>query len=358
MAGLYTHIPYCSSKCAYCDFASVPSAAGVPEEYLDALSAEMRARPGARLETVYIGGGTPSLLSPAQIRRLGAFINCSYDTAAIEEMTCEVNPESVTPEKLEALRAIGVNRISVGLQSTSDEDLRLLGRVHSFNDYAAAWRSVRAAGFSNCGSDLIYGLPGQTLAGWQSVLAETAANEPEHLSLYALSVEPGTPLAARGARADADLQADMYEWAVSFLTSRGYEHYEISNWAKPGFRSRHNLLYWRGGSYVGVGASAASFDGTRRFVNERSPAVYCARLSAGASPVAEEEAVDEELRGRERVMLGLRLSDGVPRSAIPVSHAAALDSFLSQGLMEQHDGAVRLTDRGMLVSNVILREFV
>lgn len=358
MTGLYVHIPYCHAKCAYCDFASVPSADGVPQAYLDALAVEMSARGGARLETVYIGGGTPSLLSPAQIRRLGELISGSYDTAALGEMTCEVNPESVTPEKLDALRAVGMNRISMGLQSTRDADLCALGRIHSFGDFQNAWRVVRAAGFSNCGIDLIYGLPGQTLAEWQGVLADAAAHEPEHLSLYALAVEPGTPLAARGARVDADVQADMYEWAVSFLLSRGYEHYEISNWATPGFRSRHNLIYWRGGRYVGVGAAAASYDGSRRFVNERSPAAYCARLSAGASPVAEDEIIDEECHRRERVMLGLRLSDGVPRSAIADGHAAALDAFVGQGLMERQADTVRLTDRGMLVSNVILREFV
>lgn len=358
MTGLYIHIPYCRAKCAYCDFASVPSTDGVPQAYVDALAADMQTRRGARVETVYIGGGTPSLLSPVQIRQVGALIADHADTGALTEMTCEVNPESVTLEKLEALRAIGVNRISMGLQSTRETDLRALGRIHSFSDFTKAWRAVRDTGFSNCGADLIFGLPGQTVAAWQSVLAEAASCNPEHLSLYALTIEPGTPLAERGAPVDADVQADMYEWAVSFLSSRGYEHYEISNWAKPGFRSRHNLMYWRGGRYVGVGAAAASYDGARRFVNERSPDVYCARLSAGVSPIVDDEIIDEECHRRERVMLGLRLSDGIPRSAIADSHAASLDTFIGQGLMEHHADSVRLTDRGMLLSNVVLREFV
>jgi oxygen-independent coproporphyrinogen-3 oxidase len=314
---------------------------------------------GAALGTVYIGGGTPSLLSREQIAVLGALIRDTFDTGAVGEMTCEVNPESVTPEKIEALRAIGINRVSMGLQSTDDEALRWLGRIHSVAEFERAYKTVRDAGCENVGIDLIYGLPDQTQDAWHSVLEKSVAYQPEHISLYGLTIERGTPLADRGARVNDDAQADMYEWAGAFLERRGFSQYEISNWARPGFESRHNLIYWRGGCYIGVGAAAASFDGSRRRVNDRDPGRYAALVKAGSDPVAEEELIGGPRRDAEHLMLGLRLNAGILLTQeLRGRHGGTFDGFIRQGLMEMSGDHVRLTTRGRLVSNQVLQELI
>ncbi|MGA2090921.1 MAG: radical SAM family heme chaperone HemW, partial [Endomicrobiales bacterium] len=302
MTGLYIHIPFCRSKCAYCDFSSIPLKADVPQSYIDALGAEMKRYRGRELKTVYLGGGTPSLLSPAQIRDLGERITDTFNTSSVTEMTCEVNPESLTAEKISALQDIGVNRISMGLQSTDDTSLQWLGRIHSVRDFEIAYRVARDAGFTNIGIDLIYGLPGQTPDAWARVLQTAIEYQPDHMSLYALSIENGTPLAQQRISVDDDSQADMYQWAGTFLADNGLTHYEISNWATPGCQSLHNLNYWLGGHYIGIGAAAASCDGLRRWVNDRDSARYTERILAGGDPVADEEFLDDSMRLTEHLI--------------------------------------------------------
>ena len=359
MTGLYIHIPFCRKKCDYCDFSSVPSVTGVPQSYVDVLAADMRRYRGEAIETVYIGGGTPSLLTSGQIRAIGALISDTFDTTAVTEMTCEVNPESVTLETIAALRDIGVNRISMGLQSTDDAALRWLGRIHTAHEFEIAFRTVRNAGCDNIGIDLIYGLPGQTVDSWRSVLEKAIAFHPEHMSLYALTIEPGTPLAERKIIVDQDMQADMYEWAGKFLAANGFVQYEISNWAKPGYESRHNLIYWRGGRYIGIGAAAASCDGRRRWVNERDGAQYTRLVQTDNNFVVDDECIEGPIRDAEHLMLGLRLTAGIlVTDDIRTRHGGAFDQFITQGLMEMSGNNVRLTPRGMLVSNQVLREFV
>jgi oxygen-independent coproporphyrinogen III oxidase len=378
---LYLHTPFCQAKCAYCDFASVAGRGDLFERYGQAVIAELTqtADPACHffssdwnVETVYVGGGTPSVLPLSIMRDILSTIVSVYAPGPGAEITVEVNPGTVDHAYLAALREAGVNRLSVGVQSFDNAELRLLGRIHDRRRALETLADARAAGFERLNLDLIFGLPGQTLAGWERSVSEALACRPAHMSMYALSLEEGTPLAGRVARGelpapDGDLAAEMYELAGARLAAAGYEQYEISNWALPGDESRHNLHTWRNGPYLGFGPAAHSHLGRRRWWNVADPDEYVARLEAGQSPLAGSEDLDEATDMAETMILGLRLvRDGVDIESFrrrygrtPAElYGPILDELLAWGLVEITPARVRLTPRGRLLGNQVFARFL
>jgi oxygen-independent coproporphyrinogen-3 oxidase len=371
-ASLYVHIPFCQRKCLYCDFSSVEGTDGV-EGYLVALGLEIARRAGygkaAIFKTVYLGGGTPSLLRPRQIERILTELHSRFRVAPDAEVTLEANPGTVTLETLGAYRAVGISRLSIGVQSFDDRELCAIGRIH---DRAEALRCVelaRTAGFKNLGIDLIYSIPGQTLEQWEQNLAVALRLGPPHISAYCLTLETGTPLAglARAGRVrmnSAGVEADMYRLAMERLGAGGYAHYEVSNYALPGRQCRHNETYWTHGNYLGLGPAAHSFwkeeDGRsgRRFWNVSDLSLYQERLAGGRLAVASEERIGPGQMLDERIFLGLR-SRGLDLPSLRADGGYDLESKrgdLLQCLIAE--GWLRLTPRGFPVCDEICARLV
>lgn len=360
--GLYVHIPFCKAKCIYCDFYSLPRSEARMDDYTAALCAQLvRKAPLAAdytVDTVYFGGGTPSYLGAARLERVLETVFAHYRVDGGAEITLEANPDSARDAgALRRLRRAGFDRISLGMQSADDAELRRIGRVHTHRETEEAVAAARAAGFDNLSLDLIYGLPEQTMARWQGNLEAAIALRPEHLSCYGLKVEEGTPLYARRAGArlpDDDAQAAQYLCAVETLEAAGYGQYEISNFARAGRESRHNARYWAMEEYLGFGPGAHSDFGGRRFALARELGAYLAgeeRLSEDTAPGADE-------RREERVMLSLRTAQGLDLAALGLPYDAAertLAECARHGLARRHpDGRWRLTPQGFLVSNAVI----
>ena len=367
--GLYLHIPFCRSKCIYCDFYSLPSAEDQMDRYVSALCRHLiETAPQAApytVDTVYFGGGTPSYLGVKRLKKLLKAVEKDYSLSREAEVTMEANPDSLRDWRdVRALRRAGVNRISLGVQSTDDAELKTIGRVHTFAQVREAVDAVRRGGVKNLSLDLIYGLPDQTMERWQATLAQAADLGPEHLSCYGLKVEEGTPLWRMRESLvlpDDDLQADMYLWAVDFLARRGYEQYEISNFARPGFASRHNLKYWTLQEYAGFGPGAHSDFGGVRYAFVRDLAAYCAGVESGGSILSESERISDRERHREYLMLGLRTAAGISRRAFesrcrtsfdPIE--GVLEKLAAPGYARKEGDRWRLTPVGFLVSNQII----
>jgi oxygen-independent coproporphyrinogen-3 oxidase len=376
-AGIYIHVPFCRSRCSYCDFATGAFEAALAETYVGALAREIGSfeLDGAvsEADTVYFGGGTPSLLTPPQVARVLDAVRSRFRLDARAEVTLEMNPGTVTPERLRALREAGVNRASFGAQTFDDRELKRLGRTHTADDTRRTFRDLRAAGFDNISFDLIAGLPRQSLRAWGSNLEEALALEPEHLSLYLLEVHEGTPLAeqirqGRYRTPDPDLAAGMYRLLVARARAAGYEQYEISNFCLAGRESRHNLKYWTGAPFYGFGCSAHSFDGRRaRWSNERDARSYVRLIEEKGEAVVAREELDERDAGAEALFLGLRLlSRGVDlaehralfHSDVRAVYAADLARFDEAGLIELDGDVLRLTPAGALLSNEVFAAFV
>ena len=359
--GLYIHIPFCKSKCAYCDFYSLAHSEARMDDYCAALKSDLAQKADAAkahtADTVYFGGGTPSYLGAERLASLLETVLSYYRVAPDAEITFEANPDSArNVDALKALRAAGFNRISLGAQSFDDGELREIGRIHTASEIARAVGAARAAGFDNLSLDLIYGLPRQTLARWRENLNAALALAPEHLSCYGLKVEEGTPLYLRRESAelpDDDAQADFYLETVRFLAQHGYAQYEISNFARPGFASRHNLKYWTLGEYLGFGPGAHSDFGGRRFAIARDLNAYL----AGKTVLSEDTAITHRERQREYFLLRLRTVRGICEGETDADFAAAevvLRECASHGLAEQDGGRWRLTPQGFLVSNAVI----
>jgi oxygen-independent coproporphyrinogen-3 oxidase len=356
-AGLYVHVPFCLTRCGYCDFNAYAGLSHLGPAYADALRREARLHAGewagVRFVSIYLGGGTPTTLAPEAIAALIEAFRGHFDVASGAEVTCEANPDTVDRAYLERLRAAGITRLSMGVQSFDPAVLASLERIHSADSARRAFGDARASGFDDVNLDFIYGARGETLASWRGTLDEAVAIEPDHLSCYALTVEPGTPLRHKVASGripapDPDLQADLYEAACERLAAAGYQHYEVSNWAQPGHECLHNLGYWEGRPYLGLGAGAHSFHHGRRWWNVRLPQRYLDQLGAGRLPIEGEERPDPAEAELERVFLSVRLARGVPESWVPADVARA---YLSGGLARRRAGRFALTDRGMLLAN-------
>jgi oxygen-independent coproporphyrinogen-3 oxidase len=378
---IYLHIPYCRSKCRYCAFTSTPlGAVAELDAYISSLLVDLEHaaclyHPGNALDSIYFGGGTPSLLSPGQVSLICEAIGRYVTVADDAEITLEANPGTITHEQLCQFRAAGVTRLSLGIQSFDDRMLAILGRIHTAAEAEEAFLAARAAGFDNIGIDLIHALPGQTIAHWQQELEQALLLAPDHLSVYALSIEDGTPFASSYGDApsllpDDDLAAEMFERAGSLLTAQGYEQYEIANYARPGFRSRHNSGYWLRDGYLGLGAGAHSFikDGWGvRYGAPADTAMYAATvLQEGNRLRREMTRLTREDAMAETMFLGLRMTDGIDLHSfarefgVPAEeiYGAACEELLASGLLEWDMDRVRLTKRGMLLSNRVFSRFL
>lgn len=375
---LYVHVPFCAAFCSYCDFASELYTPALVERYLTALDKELATRvaqlaPAKSFapRTIYIGGGTPSALSAAELARLLEILAQRVDVRGVEEFTIEANPGTVDGAKLELLRRRGVNRVSFGVQSFQPRLLKLLGRIHGPEEGRQAVRLARGAGFENVSVDLMHGLPTQTRDELRRDLDEVVALRTEHVSAYGLSYEEGTPLreaVERGgvARLAAEEEAAHYMTVMAALEQAGLAQYEISNYARPGRESRHNLVYWRNEAYLGVGASAASFVNWERSRNQSDLEAYLRGVEATGTACEETETLDETARAREALVLELRLRRGVDVDEFRqrwgfdcLGASAALPRFLEQGLMERMpDGRYLVSRRGLPVADSILAEFV
>jgi oxygen-independent coproporphyrinogen III oxidase len=361
--GVYVHIPYCISRCPYCDFNTYVGIEDTAAEYVDALLREAEgwaSRAGDReAGSVFIGGGTPSLLDPSLARRLLDGIRASFRVASWAEITMEANPETVDVDRLRAFRDAGVDRVSFGAQSFAPHVLVTLGRAHGAERTKEAVAQARAAGFDNLNLDLIYGTPGETPDDWRRSLDEAIALEPEHLSAYSLTIEEGTAFGAAVASGtmpapDEDDQASKYETALDVLADAGYEHYEVSNWARPGRASRHNLIYWTQGSYAGLGAGAHGYlDGVRSW-NEKLPRTYIDRASdpvAGSERLEPAASADEWLVLRLRLVAGIDLAEAEAITGRGLHEAAA--RLESAGLVRLHGSRMESTRRGLLLASEI-----
>ena len=376
-AGIYLHIPFCRSRCSYCDFATGMYEIILADQYVLAICAEIdgwrEITEPLAVDTIYFGGGTPSLLDPSQLEKICDAIQRKFEIAPNVEVSLELNPgdsgvsAAGKPEKLCAFRRLGVNRVSFGAQTFDDLELKQLGRTHDAAEISNTFQQLRESGFDNVNFDLIAGLPGQTLRGWQRNLDQAIALKPEHLSLYLLDVHEGTPLADqihRGMRPppDDDLTAVMYSTMVEQLTAVGYEHYEISNFSRPGFQSRHNSKYWTGDAYYGFGCSAHSFDGRdRRWANERDTAKYVKLIETGQSLIVERQNLSTEEARAEAIFLGLRLMRGIDLEnyrrrfghRLGEEYGPELERLSEAGLVQIDERVLRLTPRGALLSNEV-----
>ncbi len=372
---LYLHIPFCHTRCYYCDFNTYAGILPLREPYVRALLAEIdlageqaQHADGSvrRARTIFFGGGTPSLLTVAQVRRLLDACRAAFGLDEDAEITLEANPGTLTREKLVGLRQAGINRLSLGSQSFDAQLLKTLGRIHTPAEITGAVSAARAAGFTSINLDFMFGLPGQSMHQWQETLEQALALRPEHLSLYSLIIEEGTPFFdwtqdGRIIPGDEDLCADMYEYADERLQAAGYVNYEISNWALPGHQSRHNLTYWRNLPYIGMGAGAHSFFAGKRFSNERDPQRYINTLKKRQLPVVESETIEKAQEMSETAFLALRTAEGLhlptfeERFATPFSRFAGdrLQLVDEAGLLEQAEGWLRLSKRGRLLGNEV-----
>lgn len=392
--GLYLHVPFCAARCVYCDFNTYVDLEHLQARYVAALAREIELVGDALnhppATTIFFGGGTPSLLTPAQFEQVLAAVDASFVLADTAEITTEANPSSVDVDYLRALRGAGINRVSFGVQSFDARTLAFLGRWHSAGEARAAVTAARDAGFDNVNLDLIYGLPEQTVEEWQQTVNAALELEPAHLSLYALIVESGTPLKRSIDRGDVpppddDVAAAQYDWTLDRLVDAGFAQYEISNWARhqgepgevtPALASQHNLLYWRNHEYAGLGAGAHSYIGGMRYANLRRPQSYIDAVERGEmtgpvpAPALDEstlDPIDHELAMREHMMLGLRLTrEGVDYTTFERRFGRELDNFfdseipklVQRGLLERLPARVRLTRDGYLLANQALVEFL
>jgi oxygen-independent coproporphyrinogen-3 oxidase len=376
-AGLYLHIPFCLRKCHYCDFYSIPFAEDLAHRYVRALKREIQSIFGElpwsemRFSTLYVGGGTPTVLSSDQLmcileNCLGLF---SFDDEI--ECTVEANPESLNEEKLRALLQAGVNRLSLGVQSFHDDELRQLGRVHSARRAIGTYRLARNVGFANIGIDLISAIPGQSFERWRRNLEKAVALEPEHISAYSLTIEDGTILAreissGKVSRVAEELEAEMFELTIDYLEDNGYEHYEISNFARPGFRSRHNQLYWDHHPYLGLGPSAHSFTGNRRWKRVGNVKEYIERVERGETTITEEELLLQRNLMAETIFLALRKMEGLNTVQfqkqyeidIEQRYSDVIKKYIDMNMLEWDGPYLRCTRKGLLVANSICAEFM
>ena len=371
--GAYLHVPFCTQRCGYCSFNTAPDAPGAVERFLPALLGEIDLVAGAPwagavdLRSVFLGGGTPSLLPVEAMAEILERLRARFGVEAGAEITVECNPESVSLERLAGYRRAGVTRISLGVQSLDDRILPTLDRLHSAAQARRAFDDARAAGFDDVSVDLIYGLPGLDLATWEETVKRALGWEPDHLSAYALTLDEGSLWNSAGVTrlpAEETVTA-QYGRLTELAAEAGFEHYEVSNYARPGHRSTHNQIYWRAEEYLGLGPGACGFLGDVRYGNVKPVERYGALVAAGVPPVATHETLTPRQRMAERLILGLRLGDGVPaawldeRAALgPARLPATLEAWRERGLLGESEGRVRLTEAGFLLSDALFIELL
>lgn len=373
--GLYVHIPFCVRKCEYCDFLSWSVGEEEREQYVNALLSEIESyrdfAKGYRVSTIFVGGGTPSVLLPKQMERILQKIYEVFELEKRPEITIEVNPGTVDEEKLQCYKENKVNRLSMGLQSVKDERLRLLGRIHTYQEFAESYELARKVGFDNISIDLISSVPGQTLQEWKEELEIAAVQNPEHISVYQLIIEEGTPFYEKYAEhpellPDEETSREIYLWTGRFLKEAGYEQYEISNYAKPGKESRHNLKYWERGDYLGLGLGAASMVRNIRMSNTKDMKTYLERCDKPKTMREDVQFLEEPRQMEEFMFLGLRKTRGVSKKEfrrifgreIDMVYEKALHKCLENGMLLEHKDRIFLSEEGTLLSNMVLSEFL
>lgn len=375
LAGIYLHIPFCASRCQYCNFATGGYETDLAKRYVAALlreidGAEMNEAMHA-VDTIYFGGGTPTTLSIEQLDSILALCRRRFAVAPEAEITAEANPGTISLEYFEGLRRIGINRLSFGVQSFDDGELQMIGRVHNADEAREAVKLARQAGFENISIDLIAGLPEQQMTTWQNNLREAFALATNHISVYLLELYKDAPLLHRIERGelraiDEDLTVAMYYALLDKAAEHGFAHYELSNWAEPGFESRHNLKYWTGAPYWAFGVSAAGYDGQARWSNTRNFHEYLRRIENGESPLAERECLDADIRQSEAIFLQLRLQDGVDlrrhQQCFGVDVTSRYHDEITQlreaGLIELEADRMKITRAGKVLANEVFAAFV
>ena len=373
MAGIYIHIPFCKQRCTYCAFYS-STLYNIKEKYVDALCKEIVMRKdyagNAIVGTIYFGGGTPSTLSIEQLQRICDTIYATYNISATPEVTIECNPDDLTPEFLAQLKELPFNRISMGVQSFNDTQLKRLGRRHNADKARQAVRNAREAGYDNISIDLIFALPGSTITEWEHDLDSAIALRPNHLSAYNLTYEEGTPLhraLERGVFTELSEEENIeqFQMLIAKLKEAGYHHYEISNFALPGCESRHNSSYWNDTPYIGCGAAAHSYDGTSRQWNIANIQEYIKGIESG-TPAFEIEHLSEEERYNDTILTRLRTAKGIPLEWMKENFSARLNSYMRHiadkeivlGNLKEEDGHLSLTEKGIFISDAVIREFI
>jgi oxygen-independent coproporphyrinogen-3 oxidase len=368
---LYIHIPFCVRKCLYCDFESYPEGKYSVDKYIDALIREFGMYPGLAAKTVYVGGGTPTSIDRKYLNRFFDGLHRNTDLADCEEFSVEANPGTLTHDKIRCLLDAGVDRLSIGLQSWHDSELKMLGRIHSREDFVSNYEMARKLGFDNINVDLMFGIPMQRMEEWKATLAGVVDLEPDHISCYSLMIEEGTPfhrMIESGLIKEIDQEddRDMYRYAVEYLDEKGYKRYEISNFAKEGKQCLHNITYWRNQSYIGIGLAAHShMDGVRRW-NTSDMATYLDMLNEGVVPVGGSERIDLGTGIFETIFLGLRMTDGVmfedfkERFGLDILtvYSRQIKMLQKQGLVDVKHDRFCLTDKGIDLSNRVFGEFM
>jgi oxygen-independent coproporphyrinogen-3 oxidase len=375
--GLYLHIPFCQQKCPYCSFYSLAGRMDLAERYVQAISTQLRCcveeyqdhlRP---LTSIFFGGGTPTMLpSEALSKLLGECLNC-LSIADRAEISIEVNPATVDGKSLQVLRQAGFNRLSIGVQSLQDAELRQLGRPHTVADAVETVRLVRRAGFENINLDLMYGLPGQGLQTWKDTLTHALDLHPTHLSIYELTIEAGTPFATLEEQGDLIVPAEdtvllMLEETQQLLIQAGLQRYEISNYAQPGYQCRHNINYWQNGEYLGFGAGAVAFLNKTRLTAIPHAEQFCKRLERGEEIWQEKEKLDQEASFRETVIMGLRMTAGVSLAGLTERFGVTIENYygetlqrlIQQGMLDIVQERLQLTSQGFLLANTVMAELV
>lgn len=375
-AGIYVHIPFCVRKCSYCDFYSEPVRLELLERYISSLVRETRARAQywseQEFDTIYLGGGTPSLLSSAQIEMVLETITANYHISSLPEISMEANPATINLQSLREIQAAGVNRLSLGVQSFRDKELKILGRIHGSQEIWDTVHALNAAGIMNYNLDLIYGIPGQTLEDWTYNLRMAVQCHPQHISAYLLQLDPATQLAqaiqtGNVKALDEDVEAGMFYSCVDYLSSQGYHHYEISNYAKPGYECRHNIIYWQAREYLGLGAGAVSYHSSARTMN---PADLNGYLQATDEEFISESEVLETMNSQEKladaVILGLRMTSGIIPSELSQrfgidfkqEYHAIIEKLKQNGLLTMEEDKICLTRQGYFLSNQVFSQFI
>lgn len=373
--GLYIHIPFCARKCEYCDFLSWSAGEEEREQYVEALLLEIESyrefAKGYCVSTIFIGGGTPSVLLPKQMERILQKVYEVFELEKRPEITIEINPGTVNEEKLQCYKENGVNRLSMGLQSVNNEKLRLLGRIHTYQDFVGSYELARKVGFDNISLDLISSIPGQTLQDWKKELETATAQKPEHISVYQLIIEEGTPFYEKYAEhpellPDEETSREIYLWTGKFLKEAGYEQYEISNYTKSGKESRHNLKYWERGDYLGLGLGAASMVRNIRMSNTKDMKTYLERCTQPKTMREDVQFLEEPRQIEEFMFLGLRKTRGVSKKEfrrtfgreMDMVYEKALHKCLENGMLLEHKDRIFLSEEGTLLSNMVLSEFL
>ncbi len=367
---LYIHIPFCVKKCAYCDFLSGPADEETMEYYVRALIREIESiesmKEMYRVVTVFVGGGTPSVLGGEQIERIFAALREKFAMESVREVTIEANPGTVTREKLKAYRSAGINRISFGLQSANNGELKQLGRIHTYEEFLESYMLAREEGFDNINIDLISAIPNQTVESWKSTVDRILKLQPEHISAYSLIVEEGTPfekMYGEDGNRKEELPSEeeerlIYQKTKKWLQEAGYERYEISNYAKKGYACRHNLGYWERKEYLGLGLGASSLIGNVRFQNTEEMKTYLKYSDDVRKRKQNEEVLTKEEELEEIIFLGLRKKDGISKKEVDFFCGEQIEKMICQGFLEEKDGNIRLTERGIDISNYVFAEIL